>query len=180
MVFGSISFGLGVYIAVTDELLAGLLLLFLGPLIVLDCRAEVVVDPHQGTISSQRTIRRWTGRISDIESVYVPSRGPIVLRLQPGVDHSGGGFWPGQVVTGIHSDRRGDDGRAVHLADALGGLDVVAASRYNRRGYDFSADHRRHVELELFRSGRGILLWIVTAVVLSVLAVLLIASVAGS
>lgn len=168
------------FIAVTDDPVFALFLL-LCPVVFLEgLRAEVVVDLRRGTISSQRAIRRWTGRIEDIETIRVPPWGPIALMLRPGVAKAGGGLWPGQILTGVYGDRRGSAGRAVQLADVLG-LEVASVWPQVRRGYEYSEDDPvRGVSTDLFRSRSGILIWIAIAASLSIIAVILIATIRGS
>ena len=168
------------FIAVTDDPLFGLFLL-LCPVVFLEgLRAEIVVDLGQGTISSQRAIRRWTGRIEDIENIRVPPWGPIALMLRPGIAKAGGGLWPGQILTGVYADQRGSAGRALQLADVLG-LEVTSVWPQVRRGYEYSEDDPlRGVRTDLFKSRSGILIWIAIAAALSIIAVILVATIKGS
>lgn len=164
--------------AVRGEPLMGLFAA-ICPVMVLDgLRAEIVVDQKRGTVSSQRAVRRWNGRIEDIESIWVPHRGPIVLVLRPGDRKVRRGRWLG-IRTGVYADRRGRRGRAVQLADALG-VDVVSVSRLVRRDYEYAEDDPiRGVRTDLFRSRSGIFMFVVVALSLSILAMILVALVTG-
>jgi hypothetical protein len=166
-------------IAVADDPLFAVFILLCPVLFLEGLRAEVVIDIEHRTISSQRAIRRWTGRIEDIEIIRVPPWGPIALVLRPGVAKAGGGLWPGQILTGVYADRRGSKGRAVQLAEALG-LEVASVWPQVRRGYEYlEEDPVRGVRLGLFKSTSGIIMWIAIATCLSIVAIILVATVMG-
>ena len=167
-------------IAVTRDPFFGLFMPLCLIVFLDGARAVIVVDLDQGMVSSQRAIRRWTGRIDDIASVRVPPWGPIALMLRPGVPKGGGGLWPGQILTGVYADRRGGEGRAAQLAAVLG-LDVSSVWPQVRPGFASSEDHLiRGVRFDLFKSKSGILMWLSVAACLSILAVIVIATTKGA
>lgn len=180
MASGVVAAAVFAVVAVTRDPLFGLFIP-LCPVVFLEgARAAIVVDLEQGTVSSQRAIRRWTGRVEDIASIRVPPWGPIALMLQPGATRAGGGLWPGQILTGVYADRRGSDGRAAQLAAALG-LDVSSVWPQVRPGFEYSEDDPiRGVRLDLFKSKEGILMWLGIAACLAALTVVLIATIKGA
>jgi len=180
MIFGVVAAAAFGYIAVTDDPLFALFLL-LCPIIVLEgLRAAVIVDIEKGTISSQRAIRCWTGRIEDIENIRVPPWGPIALTLRQGVPKVGGGLWPGQVLTGVYADRRGTEGRAAQLA-ALLAVEVASVWPMVRPGYQYAeSDPVRGVRFDAFKSTSGTLMWLAVAVCLSIIAVIVVATIRGT
>ena len=180
MTSGLVASAVFAVIAVTQELFFGLFIP-LCLIVVLDgARAVIVVDVEEGMVSSQRAIRRWTGRIEDIASVRVPPWGPIALMLRPGVPKAGSGLWPGQILTGVYADRRGSEGRAAQLA-AVAGLEVSSVWPQVRPGFASSEDHLiRGVRFELFKSKSGILMWLSVAACLSILAVIVVATIKGA
>lgn len=180
MAGGAVAAAMFGFVAVTDDPLFAVFLL-LCPVIFLEgLRAEIIVDVDQGTISSQRAIRCWMGRVEDIATIRVPPWGPIALMLRPGVSKSGVGLWPGQILTGVYADRRGSGGRACQLAEALG-VEVSSVWPQVRQGYQYSEDDLlRGVRVDLFRSKSGVLIWIAVATCLSIVAVIVIAAITGA
>jgi hypothetical protein len=88
--------------------------------IVEGIRTDVVVDFTNGQVTSTRAFRRCVVAMADVVNVRVPPWGPLALTLRKGTSKTGGGIWPGQVLTGLYSGHQGSDPIVYRLAAALG------------------------------------------------------------